>query len=108
VADFTSALFEGAAELMKSRYFSTGGDEVNVACMVSAILFDRCGIPDVGRKQMEDEPTLAELEAHGWTLSEALDDFIGRTHATLRRQGKTPVVWQEMARPSFSCPQTAP
>ncbi|RSH95335.1 N-acetyl-glucosamine-6-phosphate deacetylase [Saitozyma podzolica] len=78
VADFVSGVFTASAGLSGSRYFSTGGDELNVACM------------------MEDEPTTELLDRNGWTLDEALDDFTRKTHATLIGLGKTPLVWQEM------------
>jgi hypothetical protein len=38
VADFVSGVFTASAGLSGSRYFSTGGDELNVACMVGAMV----------------------------------------------------------------------
>lgn len=38
VADFVSGVFSASAGLSGSRYFSTGGDELNVACMVGAVI----------------------------------------------------------------------
>ncbi|KAI0036191.1 N-acetylhexosaminidase [Vararia minispora EC-137] len=70
VADFLAA----AARMSPSKYFSTGGDELNTAC------YD------------QDAPTQKQLNATGKTFSEALSDFITTTHGALVAQGKTPVV----------------
>ncbi|KAK8843396.1 hypothetical protein IAR55_007053 [Kwoniella newhampshirensis] len=75
---FTEAVLADVAGLAKSRYMSTGGDEINMNCM------------------SEDGPTTAALAANGWTLDDALDVFTNETHAALRDKGITPVVWQEM------------
>ncbi|KAL7421213.1 Glucosamine-6-phosphate isomerase (Glucosamine-6-phosphate deaminase) (GNPDA) (GlcN6P deaminase) [Cryptotrichosporon argae] len=78
VADFTSGIFRSVMNITSSKYFGTGGDEINVKCM------------------MDDEPTASALAINGWSLDDALDDFTKRTHATLLEAGRTPVVWQEM------------
>nr|XP_031862319.1 uncharacterized protein CI109_002284 [Kwoniella shandongensis]KAA5529391.1 hypothetical protein CI109_002284 [Kwoniella shandongensis] len=80
--EFTSAILSDVVDLAKSRYLSTGGDEINSNCM------------------LEDKDTKDALTMNGWDLDDALDDFTKKTHATLREKGVTPVVWQEMA----SCP----
>jgi len=58
--------------------FSSGGDEVNKNCY------------------QEDEPTQASLHAKGQTLPEAISSFVLKTHKTISRSGKVPVVWEEM------------
>ncbi|KIR82856.1 hexosaminidase [Cryptococcus gattii E566] len=78
VTEWTAQLLQEVSSLSKGRYFSTGGDEINVNCM------------------LEDLPTTSALKARGWTLDDALDHFTKKTHAPLRHAGKTPVVWQEM------------
>lgn len=45
---------------------------------------------------MEDPETAAELRKKGWSLNDALNDFTGKTHASILDRGKVPVVWQEM------------
>jgi N-acetyl-beta-hexosaminidase len=65
-----------AANLTASKYFSTGGDELNVACYE------------------QDEPTMALLNSTGQTLYGALSDFTATTHGALEAAGKTPVVWE--------------
>ncbi|RXK39028.1 hypothetical protein M231_03758 [Tremella mesenterica] len=78
VAEWTAGLFEMIISLTRGRYFGTGGDEINVACM------------------SEDPPTVARLKEMGWTLDDALDEFVNTTHSTVREAGATPLVWQEM------------
>ncbi|OXG85443.1 hexosaminidase [Cryptococcus neoformans A2-102-5] len=78
VIKWTAQLLQEVGSLSKGRYFSTGGDEINMNCM------------------LEDIPTASKLKARGWTLDDALDHFTEKTHAPLRQAGKTPVVWQEM------------
>lgn len=46
---------------------------------------------------MDDAQTVAELRANGWTLDQALDNFVGKVYPAVTGAGKTPVVWQEMA-----------
>ena len=41
--------------------------------------------------------TQAALNATGRNLTQALGDFVNATHSALRSEGKTPVVWEEMA-----------
>lgn len=65
--------------MMPGALFSTGGDEVNDACYEA------------------DAETQAALNATGRNLTQALGNFVGATHDALRSQGKTPVVWEEMA-----------
>ncbi|ORY26256.1 glycoside hydrolase superfamily [Naematelia encephala] len=78
VAEFVNGLFTSTLGLVSGPYFGTGGDEINENCM------------------LQDEQTAQALERNAWTLDDALDDFTAKTHATIRQQGKTPVVWQEM------------
>ncbi|WAR54570.1 hypothetical protein PtB15_4B187 [Puccinia triticina] len=58
--------------------FSSGGDEVNKRCYE------------------EDGPTQTRLRQQNQTLSQALASFVQATHATIRRAGKVPVVWEEL------------
>ncbi|KAJ7205637.1 N-acetylhexosaminidase [Mycena rebaudengoi] len=76
--NFTANLFTAAAKVMPSKYFSTGGDELNVNCY------------------KEDARTQADLKQSGKTLEQALATFTSATHAALAKVGKTPVVWEEM------------
>ncbi|KAI0036190.1 N-acetylhexosaminidase [Vararia minispora EC-137] len=78
-AKFTADLLAAAAKMSPSKYFSTGGDELNTPC------YD------------QDVPTQQQLQATGQTLFEALSNFTATTHGALAAQGKTPVVWEEMA-----------
>ncbi|EIW67123.1 hypothetical protein TREMEDRAFT_34372 [Tremella mesenterica DSM 1558] len=78
VAEWTAGLFEKIISLTRGRYFGTGGDEINIACMLG------------------DPPTVARLQEMGWTLDDALDEFVNITHGAVREAGATPVVWQEM------------
>ncbi|KAA1473838.1 hypothetical protein DENSPDRAFT_882330 [Dentipellis sp. KUC8613] len=56
----------------------TGGDELNIPC------YDA------------DEETQQTLNSTGQTLEQALDKFTQASHAALEKEGKTPVVWEEM------------
>jgi hexosaminidase len=76
--NFTASLLSSASSLFPSKYFSTGGDELNVNCYT------------------EDEQTQLELTQQNKTLEQALDSFIQVTHEAVREKGKTPVVWEEM------------
>ncbi|ESK95657.1 glycoside hydrolase family 20 protein [Moniliophthora roreri MCA 2997] len=76
--NFTLDVLSSVAKTLPSKFFATGGDEVNVPC------YD------------QDEQTQQELSSSGRTLEEALGDFVDATHDILRGIGKTPVVWEEM------------
>ncbi|KAL0572960.1 Glucosamine-6-phosphate isomerase (Glucosamine-6-phosphate deaminase) (GNPDA) (GlcN6P deaminase) [Marasmius crinis-equi] len=78
--NFTNSLIDAVSGLFGSKYFSTGGDEVNAKCYA------------------EDEQTQADLAktANG-TLEGAIGQFVLGTHEVLHEKGKTAVVWQEMA-----------
>jgi len=76
---FVQEVFASVAVEFPGTLFSSGGDEVEIRC------YD------------EDEPTQASLKQRNITLEAALADFVTRTHATLRDNGKTPVVWEELA-----------
>ena len=75
---FTMSLLASIAKRLPSKFFSTGGDEVNMDCYSI------------------DSQTQADLEASGRTLEQALDSFTREAHSTLASLGKTPVVWEEM------------
>lgn len=75
---FTTSLLNAASSLFPSKYFSTGGDEINIPC------YD------------QDGPTQATLKSTGKTLEQALSTFVQSTHSALRAKGKTAVVWEEM------------
>ncbi|WVR09131.1 hypothetical protein IAU60_006193 [Kwoniella sp. DSM 27419] len=79
VTEWTARLFEAAGNMVRGSYLSTGGDEINKQCM------------------MEDAATQRSLKASGWSLDQALAHHTNATHSALRTQGKTPIVWQEMA-----------
>ncbi|KAF8574222.1 glycoside hydrolase family 20 protein [Ramaria rubella] len=78
VVDFTSSLFKAVAPQFPSKYFSTGGDELNVNCYT------------------QDAQTQQLLNSSGQSLEQALNTFTQATHKTLEQLGKTPVVWEEM------------
>jgi hexosaminidase len=40
--EFTKDIFESVLGLVESQYFGTGGDEINVKCMVSSIFLFFC------------------------------------------------------------------
>ncbi|KAK0485304.1 N-acetylhexosaminidase [Armillaria luteobubalina] len=76
--NFTASLVSAISSMFPSKYFSTGGDEINFNC------YD------------DDDVTQADLAARGITITQALDSFTESTHGALRMAGKTPVVWEEM------------
>ncbi|KAL1657961.1 glycoside hydrolase family 20 protein [Schizophyllum commune] len=78
VVDFASSLVKAVASKLSSSYFSTGGDEINMACFE------------------QDEQFQKELNETGKTFDTALDAFIQDVHGTLHDINKTPVVWEEM------------
>lgn len=78
VTKFISSLFKATTDLLPSKYFSTGGDELNLNCYVN------------------DTVTRDYLTSTNTTLEQGLDTFTKDTHQTLVDAGKTPVVWQEM------------
>ncbi|KAI6166689.1 glycoside hydrolase family 20 protein [Pisolithus thermaeus] len=78
VVNFTASLISSVAQTLGSRYFSTGGDELNTNCYVN------------------DTVTQQQLNQTGMTLNDALNTFTQATHGALIAQGKTPVVWEEM------------
>jgi hexosaminidase len=75
---FTADLITAASKNLPSKYFSTGGDELNTNC------YDK------------DEQTQNDLKASGKTFEQALGAFVQATHKALEDVGKTPVVWEEM------------
>ncbi|KAK7054309.1 Glucosamine-6-phosphate isomerase (Glucosamine-6-phosphate deaminase) (GNPDA) (GlcN6P deaminase) [Paramarasmius palmivorus] len=77
--NFTASLIEAASSMFQSKFFSTGGDEVNERCYA------------------EDEETQQALNATGKTLEQTLNEFVQATHEVLHNQDKTAVVWEEMA-----------
>ncbi|KAL0064301.1 Glucosamine-6-phosphate isomerase (Glucosamine-6-phosphate deaminase) (GNPDA) (GlcN6P deaminase) [Marasmius tenuissimus] len=77
--NFTASLIDAASSLFPSKFFSTGGDEVNQRCY------------------NEDPETQQSLKTSGKTLEQALDGFVRATHDALHKRGKTAAVWQEMA-----------
>jgi hexosaminidase len=74
--EFTASLLASAASMFRSKFFGTGGDEINAKCY------------------SDDQQTQASLQASGQTLEQALDKFTQKNHAALRAQGKSAVVWQ--------------
>ncbi|RDB14630.1 Beta-hexosaminidase 2 [Hypsizygus marmoreus] len=76
--NFTASLLKSAASLFLSKFFSTGGDEINSNCYA------------------KDAATQADLAAQGKTLEQALDTFTQVTHRALKDAGKRAVVWEEM------------
>ncbi|KAK7054361.1 Glucosamine-6-phosphate isomerase (Glucosamine-6-phosphate deaminase) (GNPDA) (GlcN6P deaminase) [Paramarasmius palmivorus] len=76
--NFTLNVLSSVAKTLPSKFFATGGDEVDEDCYA------------------QDEETQQELSSSGRTLEEALGDFVDATHEMLRGIGKTPVVWEEM------------
>ncbi|GAA5900768.1 hypothetical protein JCM5296_004890 [Sporobolomyces johnsonii] len=78
VLEFTQRLLQSVAPVFPSKYFSTGGDEVNALCY------------------LQDPDVSVAMAAHNATLDDLLSEFVRGTHETLRKVGKTPVVWEEM------------
>ncbi|KAJ7644582.1 glycoside hydrolase family 20 protein [Roridomyces roridus] len=76
--NFTKEVIGAAAKALPGKYFSTGGDEVNMKC------YD------------DDAQTQADLKASGQTFEQALSAFVGATHSALAALGKSAVVWEEM------------
>ncbi|CAL1713569.1 unnamed protein product [Somion occarium] len=77
-ANFTANLLTAAAKLFPSKFFSTGGDEVNTECYAN------------------DSQTQSILQSTGQTFEQALSGFMQTTQGALEKAGKTPVVWEEM------------
>jgi hexosaminidase len=78
-ANFTASLLSSIAITLPSTLFSTGGDEININCYT------------------KDARTQADLIQSGKTFEQALDVFTQTSHNALKKIGKTPVVWEEMA-----------
>ncbi|BGP36456.1 Glucosamine-6-phosphate isomerase (Glucosamine-6-phosphate deaminase) (GNPDA) (GlcN6P deaminase) [Rhodotorula kratochvilovae] len=78
VLAFSQRVLQDAAELSPSKLMSTGGDEVNERCY------------------LDDPDTSAAMAAQNATLDELLSVFVHSIHDSLRKKGKTPVVWEEM------------
>ncbi|KAF8512648.1 beta-hexosaminidase [Hysterangium stoloniferum] len=78
VINFVSALFTSVASQFPSKFFSTGGDEINQNCYA------------------QDSATQRQLDNNKQTFEQALFEFTRRTHKVLTDLGKTPVVWEEM------------
>ncbi|KAL0570964.1 Glucosamine-6-phosphate isomerase (Glucosamine-6-phosphate deaminase) (GNPDA) (GlcN6P deaminase) [Marasmius crinis-equi] len=76
--NFTLEVLTSVASKLPSKFFHTGGDEVNQPCY------------------NEDEHTQRELSNSGRTLEQAIGKWVDATHERLRSIGKTPVVWEEM------------
>ena len=76
--NFTTSLLTAAAKLFPSKYFSTGGDELNEACYA------------------QDPETQKTLNSTGESLEQYLSNFTQATQGALAQEGKTPVVWEEM------------
>ena len=76
MVNFTSSLFKSVAPNFPSKFFSTGGDELNVNCFT------------------QDAETQQLLNSTGKTFEQALDTFTQTTHQALEQLGKTPVVWE--------------
>ena len=74
--NFTAELLSAAAKLFPSKFFSTGGDEINTNCFAN------------------DPETQEILSSTGQTLDQALSKFTETTHGALEKIGKTPVVWE--------------
>jgi hexosaminidase len=71
-------MFKDAIQHTPGKYFSTGGDEINLRCYA------------------EDPVVQASLNSTGKTFRQALATFTNKTHQVLLDNGKTPVVWEEM------------
>jgi hexosaminidase len=74
--NFTANLLSAIANVLPSKLFSTGGDELNTNCYT------------------QDPQTQADLSISGRTLEQALDMFTRASHDALIKAGKTPVVWE--------------
>ncbi|KAJ7094803.1 glycoside hydrolase superfamily [Mycena epipterygia] len=72
-ANFTMNLFTAAAQVLPSKYFSTGGVELKMVCYA------------------EDARTQADLQKCNQMLEQALNSFTVATHGALTKLGKIPV-----------------
>ncbi|KAH7911725.1 N-acetylhexosaminidase [Hygrophoropsis aurantiaca] len=75
---FATSLVTAVAKMFPSKFFSTGGDEINENCYT------------------QDTETQQNLKASGQDIEQALSSFTQSTHGALKSMGKTPVVWEEM------------
>ncbi|KDE09594.1 hypothetical protein MVLG_00002 [Microbotryum lychnidis-dioicae p1A1 Lamole] len=73
---FASAVVKDASSVMKSPYFSVGGDEINEACY------------------QIDPTTSAALKQR--SISSLLKTFFDSVHGVLEVAKKTPVVWEDI------------
>jgi len=78
VITFISDVIDAVSSSLPGKYFSTGGDEINTYCY------------------QQDAETQADLKQSGQTFEQALNSFTQHTHGVLAKNGKTPVVWEEM------------
>ncbi|GAA5866405.1 hypothetical protein JCM1840_001305 [Sporobolomyces johnsonii] len=78
VLEFSKTLVKSATAMLDSKYFSTGGDEINTACYTS------------------DPVTGRILNSSSSSLDDLLGTFVAGVHETVRAEGKTPVVWEEL------------
>ncbi|KAL0064337.1 Glucosamine-6-phosphate isomerase (Glucosamine-6-phosphate deaminase) (GNPDA) (GlcN6P deaminase) [Marasmius tenuissimus] len=76
--NFTLDVLTAVASKLPSKFFHTGGDELNQPCY------------------NQDQQTQDELERSGRSLEDAIGDWVDATHDRLRSIGKTPIVWEEM------------
>ncbi|GAA5956082.1 hypothetical protein JCM21900_002589, partial [Sporobolomyces salmonicolor] len=78
VLEFSKTLVKSVSGMFDSKYFSTGGDEINTACYTS------------------DPVTGSILNSTSSSLDDLLGTFVEGVHEIVREAGKTPVVWEEL------------
>ncbi|GAA6035914.1 hypothetical protein JCM8097_005160 [Rhodosporidiobolus ruineniae] len=73
---FSKQVVKSVTSMLSSRYFSTGGDEVNEQCY-------------------RDDP-ITGTALNRSSFDGLLSTFVNSLHDTVRDSGKTPLVWEEM------------
>jgi len=92
---FTADLVKNVASMFPSKYFSTGGDEINANCYA----MDNQTQQELGMSLVKWIISIVIdifscVAAQNKTFEQALDTFTQATHNVLATAGKTPVVWE--------------
>jgi hexosaminidase len=102
------SLVESVLSLLKGRLFSTGGDEIVrllppfLFCFLQPYLappsssINGCCFAQNEHCYLSDPATAVTINETSGGLDTLLSTFVNRLHSSVRKAGKTPVVWEEM------------
>jgi hexosaminidase len=105
---FSRSLVESVLSLLKGRLFSTGGDEIVrllppfLFCFLQPYLappsssINGCCFAQNEHCYLSDPATAVTINETSGGLDTLLSTFVNRLHSSVRKAGKTPVVWEEM------------